>query len=115
MNIEVKDVPLSVELLYKYLLNTDLFPVGHTDGLEAYLEMILREHERRGGLPASELNPLQALTSCMKLLRNRGFFKLQFRDSWERVEFTMPKREEDQDKAVAAALAATSIIPNISS
>ncbi len=113
MNIDVNDAPLNVDLLYKYLLNTELFPVGYTGGIETYLEEIEREHERRGGVPATELNPLQALASCMKLLRNRGFFKLRRRNLWERIEFTQSNREEDQDEA--AALAAASIIPLISS
>lgn len=113
MNIDVNDVPLNVDLIYKYLLNTELFPLGHAGGIEAYLEEIEREHERRGGVPATELNTLQALASCMKLLRNRGFFKLRHRNLWERIEFTQNNREEDQDEA--ATLAVASIIPMISS
>ncbi|MCY3541429.1 MAG: hypothetical protein OXH31_05930 [Gammaproteobacteria bacterium] len=115
MNIEVKDVPLSVDLLYRYLLNTDLFPVGYKGGLEKYLEKILREHERRGGLPATEPNPRQMLASCMKLLRNRGYFNLPHRDSWERIEFKTTKTRKDQDDANNAALVAASMLPFISS
>lgn len=89
--------------------------MGHTDGLEAYLEKTLREHERRGGLPASELNPLQALTSCMKLLRNRGFFKLQHRNSWERVEFIGSINKGDQDKDSDVVIAAAVMVPSIAS
>ena len=113
MNIDAKNAPLNVDLLYKYLLNTELFPLGHTGGIEAYLEEIEREHERLGGVPATELNTLQALASCMKLLRNRGFFKLRRQNLWERIEFTQSNREEDQDEA--AVLAAASIIPLIAS
>lgn len=115
MNIDVNDVPLNVDLLYRYLLNTDHFPVGYKGKLEQYLEKILREHERRGGLPATERNPLQVLASCMKLLRNRGYFNLRHRDSWERIEFTLTKTRKDQNHSTNAALVAASMIPFITS
>lgn len=115
MNTDTNDVPLNVDLLYKYLLNTDVFPVGYIGGLETYLEEILREHERHGGVPASKLNPLQALTSCMKLLRKKGYYKLRHQNSWERVNFTRTKDQQNHDEAVATDKTAASIVPFISS
>ena len=107
MKINVQDVPLSGNLLYKYLLDTALFPIGFAASPEQYLETIEREHKRNGGSISRAKDPLQEMTSCLKQLEKRGYFSLPFRYSWERIELNVNELKEEQEDVAAIIAAAT--------
>ena len=54
-------------------------------------------------------NPLQLITSCLKSLKNRGYYDLPYRNSWERIEFTSNKPKEEQEDVAAIAAAAIAL------
>ena len=106
MKIAAKNLPLNEEMAYRYLLDTDLFPIGFKGSAEHFLDRIKREHKRLGGTPCTYEMPLQLTKSCLKILRKKGFYKLRFRDSWERVHFTndLNKDQSDRDDALIGAI-----------
>ncbi|MXZ44948.1 MAG: hypothetical protein F4Z01_08270 [Gammaproteobacteria bacterium] len=113
MELDLKGVPLNADLLYVYLLNKDLFPIGHKGSPEQFLEIIDREHKQRGGVPSLSKQPLRELTSCLKLLRSRGYYKRRFRNMWERISFRIPKKIEHSAAASVAALTTAAISSSI--
>ena len=112
MKIDAKNVPLNEEFLYRYLLNTELFPIGYKGSREQFFERLEREHERLGGAPCNAKKPLQLIKSCLKTLTYRGFYKLRFRNLWEHVEFdiTMNKNKSDRTSTNLMNLAVVSSI-----
>lgn len=102
-------MPLTEGLLFKYLRNTELFPIGHIASSEHYLTTIEREHKRLRGLPSTGKRPHRALKSCLKKLKNGGYYKRRFPNLWERVEFDInidKKQSNSDDAALIAATAA---------
>lgn len=97
MNIDAKNAPLDAELLYQYLLNTELFPIGYEGSSEQYLERIKREHKSRGGEPCTATKPLKLIKSCLKNLKLLGFYQRRFRRRWERVEIIISTNNQRSD------------------
>lgn len=110
MKNDVKNTPLNAELIYEYLRNTELFPIGHIASSEQYLATIEREHKRLRGLPSTAKRPHRVLKSCLKSLKNRGYYKLRFRNMWERIEFDINKNKKRSDSDDAALIAATAAV-----
>ena len=104
MKIDANSVPLNEEFLYRYLLNTELFPIGYRGSREQYFERIEREHARLGGDPCIAKKPLLLIKSCLKTLKYRGFYKLRFRNLWERVEFNIPMNNKPSDRDPTALM-----------
>lgn len=109
MKSDTKNIPLTEGLFFKYLRNTELFPIGHIATSEQYLATIEREHKRLRGLPSTANRPHRVLKSCLKVLKNLGYYKRRFRNRWERIEFNInidKKRSDSDDVALIAATAA---------
>ena len=117
MKIDAKNLPLNEEMTYRYLLDTGLFPIGFKGSAEQFLDRIEREHKRLGGTPCTYEIPLQLTKSCLKILQNKGFYKLRFRNSWERVHFTIDlnKDQSDRDDALIGAIVGATIASSMGS
>ena len=110
MKSDIKNMPLTEGLLFKYLRNTELFPFGHIASSEQYLATIEREHKRLRGLPSTAKRPQRVLKSCLKTLKNLGYYKRRFRNRWERIEFDINKNKKRSDSDDAALIAATAAV-----
>ncbi len=113
MKNDTKNMPLTEGLFFKYLRNTELFPIGHIASSEQYLAAIEREHKRLRSLPSTAKRPLRVLKSCLKTLKNLGYYKRRFRNRWERIEFNInidKKRSDSDDAALLAATAAVTAV-----